>query len=224
MRLSEDIHRIKEVMGLLTEEIRDGEVICDNCGWSWKLSDGGHDKYICHKCNHNNEPKKIVQHTQPLDDVMKSFLTRRPILDKVFKNFFGVGVSMDIRRLFVDEVLGGFKKVSEDISKFIDSPHEIKDCGSYNFKFKFVPYNYSSELLRVDGSISVDADATLTLHFGENLTPTTKSLKEWFKDEDSGWEIRIEVIDCANEFFYENIFKKTGVVVDVDDVDFDFEK
>ena len=55
MRLSEDIHRIKEVMGLITEEIRDGEVICDNCGWSWKLSEGGNDPYTCHKCGHINK-------------------------------------------------------------------------------------------------------------------------------------------------------------------------
>ncbi len=223
MCLSEDIHRIKEVMGLITEEIRDGEVICDNCGWSWKLSEGGHDKYICHKCNHNNEPNKLKEQTLT-PDAIKTFLIKRPLLDKVFKNFFGIAISMNERRLFVDEVLGGVKKVFEDVSKFIDSPHEIEECGAYDFKFKFKPYNYSDELLRVDGSASVDVDATLTLHLGENLTPTTKSLREWFKDEDSGWEIRIEVIDCINDFFYENVFKKTGVVVDVDDIDFDFEK
>lgn len=211
-------------MGLITEEIRDGEVICDNCGWSWKLSEGGHDKYICHKCNHNNEPKKIVQHTQPINDAMKTFLTKRPLLDKVFKNFFGLGISMNERRLFVDEVLGGVKKVFENVSKFIDSPHEIEDCGVYNFKFKFKPYRYSDELLRVDGFASVESDATLTLYLGDDLTPRTQSLREWFKDEDQGWEIRIEVIDCINDFFYENVFKKTGVVVDVDDIDFDFEK
>lgn len=32
-------------------------VNCGNCEWEWKLSDGGDDPYICHKCGHNNEPK-----------------------------------------------------------------------------------------------------------------------------------------------------------------------
>jgi tRNA(Ile2) C34 agmatinyltransferase TiaS len=32
-----------------------GKVTCDECGWSWKLSEGGHDPYMCHKCGHNNE-------------------------------------------------------------------------------------------------------------------------------------------------------------------------
>lgn len=29
-------------------------IVCDNCGWSWELSDGGNDPYDCHKCNNKN--------------------------------------------------------------------------------------------------------------------------------------------------------------------------
>lgn len=29
-------------------------ITCENCGWSWKLEDGGNDPYVCHKCGHNN--------------------------------------------------------------------------------------------------------------------------------------------------------------------------
>ena len=32
-----------------------GEIICKNCGWKWKISDGGNDLYICHKCGYDNE-------------------------------------------------------------------------------------------------------------------------------------------------------------------------
>jgi cell division protein FtsN len=39
------------------ELVTDTEVICDNCGWKWKIADGGDDLYICHKCNHDNTPK-----------------------------------------------------------------------------------------------------------------------------------------------------------------------
>lgn len=42
------------------ETITDGKVICDDCGWSWDLSDGGNDPYICHKCGHDNEEKEYV--------------------------------------------------------------------------------------------------------------------------------------------------------------------
>jgi hypothetical protein len=39
------------------ELVTDTEVICDNCGWEWKIADGGDDLYICHKCGHDNTPK-----------------------------------------------------------------------------------------------------------------------------------------------------------------------
>jgi hypothetical protein len=45
------------------ELVIDTEVICDKCGWKWKITDGGDDPYTCHnilpsgrKCNHDNTP------------------------------------------------------------------------------------------------------------------------------------------------------------------------
>jgi hypothetical protein len=46
----------EEQLKMIVESIQDGRVICD-CGWSWDLSDGGNDPYICHKCGNNNEEK-----------------------------------------------------------------------------------------------------------------------------------------------------------------------
>ena len=43
--------QMKKIMEFLDSE----KVICDECGWSWMLSDGGHDPYICHNCGRNNE-------------------------------------------------------------------------------------------------------------------------------------------------------------------------
>jgi hypothetical protein len=38
-------------------EVIDGDsIICDKCGWQWKMEDGGTDMYICHKCGFNNKP------------------------------------------------------------------------------------------------------------------------------------------------------------------------
>jgi predicted GNAT family acetyltransferase len=36
------------------EEFINDKIKCDNCGWSWKLKDGGAHLYICHKCFHDN--------------------------------------------------------------------------------------------------------------------------------------------------------------------------
>jgi tRNA(Ile2) C34 agmatinyltransferase TiaS len=45
--------QLKKLKEIVTED----EVICNNCGWSWDLADGGDDPFICHKCGHNNEEK-----------------------------------------------------------------------------------------------------------------------------------------------------------------------
>lgn len=35
-------------------EITDDKIVCQNCGWSWNVEDGGDDLYVCHKCNSDN--------------------------------------------------------------------------------------------------------------------------------------------------------------------------
>jgi len=42
----------------LNEAIVGDKIVCDNCGWHWKIVDGGDDLYICHKCGHDNTPSK----------------------------------------------------------------------------------------------------------------------------------------------------------------------
>jgi hypothetical protein len=34
------------------------KIHCKNCDWSWKVADGGDDLYMCHKCGHDNTPRK----------------------------------------------------------------------------------------------------------------------------------------------------------------------
>ncbi|MDB4571673.1 hypothetical protein N9Z72_00175 [Akkermansiaceae bacterium] len=41
---------------LTLEKVTKDKVICDNCGWDWKIDDGGDDLYMCHKCDHDNTP------------------------------------------------------------------------------------------------------------------------------------------------------------------------
>ena len=42
---------------ILNEAIVGEKIECDNCGWSWNIVDGGDDLFICHKCDHDNEPE-----------------------------------------------------------------------------------------------------------------------------------------------------------------------
>ena len=43
----------------LEEAIVGDKIECDNCDWSWDIKDGGDDLYTCHKCWHDNTPKKL---------------------------------------------------------------------------------------------------------------------------------------------------------------------
>ena len=56
----------------LDESIVDNSIVCDNCGWSWKITDGGKDDlFICHKCENNNTPLneiKPYKHKYGFDD------------------------------------------------------------------------------------------------------------------------------------------------------------
>jgi len=40
---------------ILAESVTKDKIICENCGWSWKKSEGGDDMYTCHKCGHEND-------------------------------------------------------------------------------------------------------------------------------------------------------------------------
>ena len=40
----------------LTEGVFGDRIVCDNCGWSWPIKDGGDDLYICHDCGYDNTP------------------------------------------------------------------------------------------------------------------------------------------------------------------------
>jgi hypothetical protein len=33
---------------------KDEKIVCQECGWSWNLSDGGDDPYTCHQCYPEN--------------------------------------------------------------------------------------------------------------------------------------------------------------------------
>lgn len=49
-------------------EEADQVITCENCGWEWKLSDGGNDPYICHKCGYDNTEEYDVETEEELEE------------------------------------------------------------------------------------------------------------------------------------------------------------
>jgi hypothetical protein len=213
MRLSEDISRIKQVMTLLTEKVENGEIICDNCGWSWKISEGGDDTYICHKCWHDNQPNPINEDTS-FDETVKRVLTKRPLLDDTFKEFFigKNGMTLEkARHILIRNVLGGFDNIIKNNLDFLLSKHHV-ESGGYNFDFKIKNYHVNEDLKRIDFWAIVDG--TVSLVMTGDYEP--RNLKDVVNDEEIGWEVSMEIQDELNDYFYENFFKRTGIVVDSD--------
>ena len=96
----------------INELVTDTEVICDNCGWEWKIEDGGDDLYTCHKCGHDNTPnlgegrkkksdpkkgtgkkpegssRRLYTDEDPKDTVKIKFKTKEDIVDTLNKESF----------------------------------------------------------------------------------------------------------------------------------------
>lgn len=54
----------------INEAVAGDKIVCDNCGWDWKIKDGGDDLYMCHKCGHDNTPKsEDKSDTPPIDSI-----------------------------------------------------------------------------------------------------------------------------------------------------------
>jgi hypothetical protein len=60
-----------KLINILKELVTNMEIICDNCGWRWKIKDGGNDLYICHKCNHDNTPKELKEEKEKRDRCLR---------------------------------------------------------------------------------------------------------------------------------------------------------
>lgn len=52
----------------LFDEFSANRVVCDNCGWQWRLEEGGEDVYICHECGHDNSPTLMQEAEETYSD------------------------------------------------------------------------------------------------------------------------------------------------------------
>lgn len=53
MNLNEEVHRIKLMMSILNEGIKDEDVRCAKCDHSWGIEKSDPDPYLCHMCGYD---------------------------------------------------------------------------------------------------------------------------------------------------------------------------
>jgi len=214
MKLRTELLRIQEVMNvkktLITEEVINGKIICDNCGWEWKMSEGGNDLYICHECNHDNTPQWI----EKLNPI-------RPHKKKIVFKFFdkkGVRYSKNIQDfakldesqffLLMYEYLGGVEKFSEMLQKkFLGKKYTCNGCGygRFNFTYKIWSINaaWSSDYL--GHYIEVDVDILYGTYKDDDgkihqLSDLEPDVPDWY------YEIEDEIRENIKDQLDENIF------------------
>ena len=61
-KLINQLARMKRAL----DQIDVDKIICSNCNWSWKRSDGGDEPFVCHKCDFDNE----TYHSEAMNEAM----------------------------------------------------------------------------------------------------------------------------------------------------------
>jgi hypothetical protein len=49
----------------LNEAIVGNKIVCEGCGWSWNIKDGGNNPFTCHKCGYDNTPLQEKKSKDP---------------------------------------------------------------------------------------------------------------------------------------------------------------
>jgi len=108
----------------ISEEIKGDSIVCDNCGWTWKIEDGGDDLFICHKCGHDNTPKEETNNFfEPLQNKQIDLnISSEPTRVEYYKDYY--------RNLSPPDF-----KVDKDKDKIVIS-NINKNGLEYNLEFK----------------------------------------------------------------------------------------
>jgi len=133
------------------------------CGWSWKLKDGGNDPYTCHKCGHNNSKKYIKE------DTNRKLLAYQKLVDTI----------LDDLRYGCKELNSESEEIiSFDACDFIEPLTEMKVVDitidgtvqvilKYNF-FRYIDYDpfiyeFKHELKKY-GNVKIDVIDSINTH------------------------------------------------------------
>jgi hypothetical protein len=112
------------------------------------------------------------------------------------------------------DFLGGWDEMLEKAFQLMDRTFDTNDydfVGGYDFRFKpqFHSGYEEDNLIFVNGPIESDGKVTLLMTDGE-----THLLKDLEEDEDLWWEIESEIKSVIEDILYQEVTKKTGIMVD----------
>ena len=109
-----------EYVKLYEEFVAGNKIECDNCGWTWKLEDGGHDLYTCHKCFHDNS------------SIMSEAFVLRDLEDKygIDLDLYDNGKFLELSRIVIPKDKRG-EGIGSEIMKQINDYADSKGLKIY---------------------------------------------------------------------------------------------
>ena len=169
----------------LNEKIVGEKIECDNCGWSWNIVDGGADLYICHKCDHDNEP----ENGDPFG--LKAFA--KELVNETFKK--SVTIDMDVVNAALEDGIFTDKETDESAIAIIDAapqgkvPHPV----FLDFYAKYDKYFGEENDKRVLDEFGLKQILTNVLNLPEediqtvinHYNTTDQDSVEWFEQHDN---------------------------------------
>jgi DNA-directed RNA polymerase subunit RPC12/RpoP len=147
----------------------DKRIVCEKCGWSWDLSDGGDDPYTCHKCGNENHKEMSLQ--ESIRRILREEFNQLPkylyhlTSDENYKNILMEGVLNPKYSKQSKRKKGIY--LSDDISvaenyRFFYEPNEkvvlLKIKTSSLNEDSFYPDDYELQEFLDDGGWGVDED------------------------------------------------------------------
>jgi len=195
----------------VNESVNDGKITCDNCGWKWRLADGGKDMYICHECGSDNTPSDLPQINKeiPLGKkllVFKYWDRKGVKLDKLIQNFSQLNFG-DLRRLVV-EYYGGIESFNKHLEEeFKGKVFTCQDCnwGDLTFKFKVMSatLDIDSDTGYIEGIYFVTETLSGVYEDGSGKKYSVVKVLDDY-DHDLQQDLSSSVTDNTKEYLEEN--------------------
>jgi ribosomal protein L44E len=172
------------------DEQKDMKINCDGCDWSWNLSEGGNDPYVCHKCGKDNSKKykKMTVKVTESQYVRLNFNNQSPKL--VNENVVisdGLKYQLTTKKTLVENI---YKIGTEGYNRLIEECRELYENEDLDLFGDDIDLIYEDELGSVEDS-DIIFDETLSeaeyqgrnVQLGKIMQGDIKKFKVYVKND-----------------------------------------
>ena len=183
---------------IIKETVENGKVICDECGWSWDISKGGDDMYICHKCGHDNTPKSQSNLDRLMDQFKyqfpKELMEKVPVIGKFVSDYIKKN---NINIKFLNSCFTGFSGVRTKDQVIICAPTQMSTIGDFLYTvFHEIRHEHQIRDIKMPNPL------------------TEFDLEDFETLADQYWEMELDADQFAKNMVA-NIVIKLGIPIDV---------